>query len=680
MSVTDDMTTQLWRDYQHGLDYQVQSGLSRDLPMFVRFWEGKQWPAPTKATRNLPRPVVNIIKMICRNKKAAILSSRVRCVYRSSRPDVDVTSFNRFADYITHELGQEELDKRGVNDATRKGTYVYHYYWDAEARGLSGTRTGGLRCELIDPLSIFFADPTEIDEQKQRWIIISCRESVASVRAKADKGVNKDDIVADGRPEEDRYETVEQEGDELCTVLIRYFRRGGEVWCEKATRTCVVNEPFPITPDVDGALRELGGEDGDGIDAPNGTLPDDPAEEASGEGRSLLPRRARATLYPIVVGNYEPRQGSIFGIGEVEGLIPNQKAINFNLAMLLLNSQQMAWGKYVVLPKALGDQVINNEPGQVLEDRTGTGNGIKRLAETGMSAQPLQLVETITSLSRSVTGSSEVMTGETMGANMSGAAIAQLQSQAQMPIQDLRDSFWRVKEKQGYVLAQFFKLFYRDAEYTYEASEQEMAEMGDAAGGGASLQGGTALRTARFSGADYADVDFEVICEAMSGTKFSAAGDINVLDVLFSKGAISLRTYIEAYPEDAISNKAKILEGMTRDENAQLAAMQQQMAQMQAQLTESAALIERQKETVDRAVACIQENSRLKAMMLELQREAVEKIGTANAEIEAGNRAIAEATDDASYFAQILNNMAREAGAMAGGGGGMPMPAETADG
>ena len=670
-------TTLLWRDYQRGLDYQVQSGLAKNVPEFVRFFEGKQWPAPTKLTRNLPRPVVNIIKMFCRNKKAAILSSRVRIVYSTPRPGVDVEGFNHFSDYICREIGQEEKDKEAIDDAVKKGTYAFHYYWDSEARGMLGTSTGGMRVECIDMLSIFFANPKERDEQKQRWIMISSREDVSSVRAKADRDVDPESIVSDKADEADRYGTIEQDGDELCTVLTRYFRKNGEVWCEKATKSVVVNKPFPITPDVEAAMRRLEGEatpspsrsappppEGEamgGMDAPNNDLTD----AASNEPSKLAPKRARAVLYPIVVGNYESRQGSIFGLGEVEGLIPNQKAINFNLAMLLLNSQQMAWGKYVVHKDALKGQVISNEPGQVLVDHTGTGQGIRKMSESGMPQQPLQLVDTMTQLTRSVTGSSEVMTGESIGANMSGAAIAQLQSQAQIPIEDLRDSFHKVKIKQGRVLAQFYKLFYRDAEYAYKGEGDEAQ-----------------TQIGRFTGADYADVDFEVSCEVMSSTRFSTAGDINVLDVLFAKGAISLRTYIACYPDDALSNKSKLLEAIDAADADQLQQVTAQLQQAMAQLQESAQIIKDQKETVDHAVQCIRENSNLKVQLVTLQAEAEQKIGEANAQIAAGNRKIAETTEDAQYFAETLYNMAGDntlprGGAvvpagMGGGAHGMP--------
>ena len=134
--------TSLWEDYQNGLSYQQSSGLAKNLPKFVKFYEGDQWAAPTKNTKNLPRPVVNIIKMICRNKKSAILSVPVKIIYRAEDDMADVEKFNRFADYIQKELGQDALDKKAIDDGVKKGSYFYHYYWDSEAQGKDGIKEG----------------------------------------------------------------------------------------------------------------------------------------------------------------------------------------------------------------------------------------------------------------------------------------------------------------------------------------------------------------------------------------------------------------------------------------------------------------------------------------------------------------------------------------------------------
>lgn len=560
----DEQAARLWRLYEQGMAYQSTSGLARNLPTFVDFYEGRQWAPVTRATKNLPRPVINIIKMICRAKKSAVLATPVRLIYRAEDGRTDTDTFNAFAEYIAHEIGQDAIDRRAMEDGVVKGTYVYHYYWDPTARGRDGICEGGVRCELIDPLRIFFADPTECDEQKQKWILIASREDAADVRrACADPA-----DAADVRPDEDaggHYGRAEQEGSGLVTVLTRYFRRDGEVYCERATRTARVAAPFPLSPDVDGAAAALLH-----LSATGGEMP---------AGTEKIPQRApvcreceeagRATLYPVVVGNYDRREHSIYGLGEVEGLIPNQKAVNFNLAMLLLNAQETAWGKYVVLPGALRGQAISNEPGQTLVDYSGSGNGIRRLSGQPNQSGPLQLVETIAQMTRSVTGVSELMTGEILGSGLSGAAIAQLQAQARAPVEELKNAYWLAKKKQGLVLAQFFRLFYAARVFPLTAD-------------------GPAAPTGVFCGGDYRHATLDVAVEAVAGSSASAAGDINALDVLLAKNAISPETYIRAYPRDALSNRTELLRGIEEQKNGELSRLRAENAALRAALGVSA--------------------------------------------------------------------------------------------
>ena len=58
--------TVLWERYRNGRAYLASSGLERTVTRCVSFYQGDQWPRPTKATAGLPRPVVNICKMIAR--------------------------------------------------------------------------------------------------------------------------------------------------------------------------------------------------------------------------------------------------------------------------------------------------------------------------------------------------------------------------------------------------------------------------------------------------------------------------------------------------------------------------------------------------------------------------------------------------------------------------------------
>ena len=563
-----DIALEIWHRYEDAMSYQTSTGLRKRIPEYVSFYEGRQWPAPTRNTKNLPRPVINIVKMICRLKKSAILSSPIKIIYRCADKRVDTDTFNLFSQYVMKKMDQESIDKNAIDDATKKGSYFYHYYWDSCVTEDGRVSEGALRCELIDPLNIFFENPCELDEQKQKWIIIATRERVEDVRKIAETGVDISDIMPDDEVDNTREDGMRRG---LCTVLTMYHRIGGEVYCTRSVKGTVIRSAFPITPDTALACKAL---------------------ELDTEGEENYPHSPRATLYPIVCGYYEKKDRCIYGLSEVEGLIPNQKAINFNIAMSLLNAQEVAWGKYIALPGALKGQTISNAPGQVLIDYSGTGNGIKKMQENYMQAYPVDLVKTVTDLTRSVTGTSEFMTGEVQGSGMSGTAIARLQSQAQLPIEDLRALFMSVKRKQGRVLAQFFKLYYPYKEFITEGEEGAVARI--------------------FSSRNYTEADFEVLVETALGANASAAGDISMLDTALRHGSMSLEAYISAYPDDALTDKKRLLDLIKQEKESENVRLREEIEALTHRIEEADALIKEQDATVSRVVSIINENKSLK--------------------------------------------------------------------
>lgn len=516
--------THLYKMYEDGVDYQNRIGIREIIPTSINFFEGNQWPPPTENTKNLPRPVINIVKMICRSKKAAILSTPVRVRFKSYTQGVDISRFNSFSESIFKELHQEKLDKLAIDDAVKKGSYFYHYYWDKDAVDLNGIKDGGVRCELIDPLNIFVSNPGQLDEQKQKWILIASHLDTEEVLSLCDKDSNLNKALLEADKNENG----------TITLLTRYFRIDGEVYCERATKTNIIAKPFMIAP--------------------------------YGDNSQPSSSRIKANLYPIVSGFYEKRNGSIYGISEVEGLIPNQKAINFNVAMSLLNAQECAWGKYVALPNALKGQRISNVPGQVLIDHSGTGDGIKKMQEQSLSEVPMSITSTLIDFTKSVSGSAGIMNGELQWSNMSGAAIAQLQAQAQLPIEELRSEFWEVKRKQGLIIAQFMKLYYYKKPFITviqeNGTEKEVFDF--------------------FTSTDYENAIFDISVEVTGGSKASASSVITMLDNCLSTGKISIETYIKAYPDSSLSNKSEILKQIQLEKSSELERLKSELNELKS--------------------------------------------------------------------------------------------------
>lgn len=611
----------IWDMYEKGIEYQRMSKLSKTIPTCVKFYEGDQWPAPTERTKTLPRPVINITKMIVRNKKAGILSQKTQFVY-SCNDTEKAKQFNDFSNYICKEMNHDKLDRKAVDDGAIKGTYVYHYYWDADAVGKHGNLPGGVRCELIDPLCFIPENPTNDDEQAQKWIIIRTRLNIETVKSMCDKGVDKSLIGADDN--ESPYKEEEQDKENKVTVLTRYFRKDGVVYFEKATRSTIIVKARPLHPDLKSASK---------------SLKEDEANEEGYEVPEEETNTSVAHLYPIAVGSYDKRDKSIFGIGEVEGIIPNQKAINFNFAIQLYNVQNV-WGtKYIALPNALRGQKITNDPGQLLIDYSGTGNGIKKMAEQMTNDVPIKVSDTLMGATRVVTGATEVMTGETIGANTSGAAILQLQSQALKPIEELQQSFWNTQVKCGKILEMFFKLYYEDTTYYYKEKDDNGVESQE-------------RKAAVFNGSDFADTDFEVSVEVIAGTKGSEVSLVNALDNLLQQKQIDLKTYFELYPHNALPNKNQILADITKREKEEIFRLQAQNQEYERQLQNAASIFEQEKQTIQNAVNVIKEKENLEKMIVNLRAEFTNKIKAVNEQVQLGNAKIQELNSDAIKLAQ----------------------------
>ncbi len=510
--------TESWKMYQRALAHPVRLGLDETIARNIDYFEGRQWATPTESTKNLPRPVINIVKMICRSKKASILSTPLRIIYKSYTQGIDISKLNSFANGLFTELGQSRLDRLALEDSIKKGSCFMHYYWDPYAISLSGKADGSVRAEIIDPLNIFFENPSLLDEQKQKWIIIASKMEPEKALVQADATISSEEISSD----------LDSEG--LVTVLTRYFRVGKEVHFEKSTKTHTLVSAKRLSPAFASSF---------------------------------------AHLYPIVCGYYEKKEGSIYGISEVEGLIPNQKAINFNVAMSLLNAQECAWGKYIALPGALKGQKISNVPGQVLIDHTGTGDGIKKMSSQGLDEAPMNISDSLISITRNVSGASEVLSGEALSANLSGTAIAQLQAQAQLPIEDLKNEFIEIKRKQGLILAEFIRLYFYNKEFIIEKTiDGKKKEVLDT-----------------FNSSEFEGSVLDVVVEVTNSTRATVASDISFLNSCLENGSITLKTYIEAYPDCAISNKSVLLSHLKEQEESEIKKLKAENKELRKRLS-----------------------------------------------------------------------------------------------
>lgn len=541
MTSREDLAKKIWEDWQKGLDYQKKLHLKETCEQCVDFFEGRQWPQATERTKNMPRPIENIIELIVNGKKANILSSKISVIYKplvydeqeSQIATEGASSFTSFANHISKEIKQEDLDNDAILDGLIKGPYIYHYFWDKEKKTGMAKFDGGLNGQIIDCLSIVFANPKQKDEQKQKWIIIQSRENVETLKKIAkNNGISKTEIelITSDDDSEKNYNSEEQDGEEYATVLTRYFRKNGEVYYTKSTKNMIVQEETPLTPDASKVKLEL--------DEENKTNEDNEQVDVDKPEQNI---GFKITLYPIVVGSYKNREKSIYGRGEVEPLIATQKSINFNYAMMQMASQNMGFPKIKVRPIALQGKQITNAPGEIITDYSPGFDGITYMNPPTFSNMPLTVSDKMIEVTRTVTGATEVANGEVLGKNMSGSAIVALQTQAKVPIEDMQKRFWRVHEKIARIWEQFFKAYYRfDIPYVVENDNKQEINT--------------------FNGSMYQNMDFETTIDVGPGSAYSESLSINLLEQALQRGDITFDDYIDLYPDTAMPFKAKLKE------------------------------------------------------------------------------------------------------------------------
>lgn len=491
--------TPVWRDHQNGLAWQRSMGFDEKFPQYVRFKEGDQWPPATRRTRNLPRPVFNMVEMFIRTKRAVVLDSPISMSCRpaagAGAAQLALTGAQDFTDYarqLWKRLRQDELNSLLVDDAATEGTGILHYFWDTSVRS-SGSLpfVGEVRGESIDPLAIVFSDPQLHDVQKQRWIILCQRLPLSEAQAiAAANGVPAAQVklMRADRDASFYLGAKESEEDRRVTVLTRYFRKDDEIWFEKSTRTQMLVKARPLTPE--------------------GSV-------------------ARMTQYPVVLLPWKLRKDCIFGIGEAECLLPSQKALNYNMAMMLLSVQQTGWPKLLTRPGAL-QQPVTNEPGELLVDHwQGGGDGIKYLQAPTFSSLAVSLSEKVLALSRDINGVGQVTTGDTDRMDLAASAIIAMQNQARTPIREIQRRFYRVLENVGAIWLEFFRC--------YCTTPRPVAAEGAV----------TASMPRSFVGADYAGLEFEMTLDVGASSEYSEALSQATLDKLLDKGFISVDQYVE---------------------------------------------------------------------------------------------------------------------------------------
>jgi len=569
---SSEKITEIWKEHQKGKDYQQSIKIDKEAPRFIRFKEGDQWPESTPRTKDLPRPVFNIIEMFVGQKRAAITNQNLVLSYRptesydsddlNSLADQGAKDYTDFTHNLWEEMNMDGLNNEMVDDAITLGTGIQHFYWDEEVFGGGSKKyKGDIRGEIIDILDITFGNPKIKDIQRQPYIIIESRASVKSIKKYAqENGINDfrlDDITADD--DESEYDTAKatnSQEENMATLLTKYYRVNGEVVYDRAVKNLVIVECKALTPVPAEPNAPVLSEEGQPVAGESEIMLPTPQPEEGAEGpadeeditgadesvaKESPEEDYKITLYPLVMLTWRPRKKSCYGIGDAKDLITINKVYNFLKAMQILSVQNAGWPTTIVKDGALRNQKLTNEPGQVLTDYSPDGQGIRHLDAPSFPSGASQVTQEIFDSARTISRVTEVSTGEDVGGNMAASAIIALQNQASTPIKEYMNKYKRCMIAAGKIFQEFYKTYYSVSRPLTTEDEEGQRD------------------TRMFTGTDYKNVAYRLTLDVGTGSEFGEELSMKTLDMLYENKEIDGSDYVKLAPANVAPFKNQFL-------------------------------------------------------------------------------------------------------------------------
>ncbi|MDP4147708.1 MAG: hypothetical protein Q8936_25120, partial [Bacillota bacterium] len=324
--------------YKKGLDYFNQMQFISTWKQAEDFKKGKQWPKATEKTKNMPRPVINIIRYIENYKVSQILSEPISMIFspRDAEYSQDDTSlvgaeiFTKHSEEEWENVKQDDLNEEALDRASDIGSGIYHYYYDDSViSGLNTIVKGQLKGEILHPINVFVGNPQSLDTQSQPYILITVRDDVKAIRDRAKaNGTSVEDlskIKGDKDTANEGSNNSNFEINDKATEITCYWKENGTAWLMKICGDVVTKEP---------------------VDTGH-------------------------TLYPIARMNWYKDDKNWYGYGDTTDLIPNQKSINFITAMRMMAEQYGGMPK-LMLKKGMIDN-FSNDPSVPIVDNSSVG-------------------------------------------------------------------------------------------------------------------------------------------------------------------------------------------------------------------------------------------------------------------------------------------------------------------
>ena len=424
-------STKFWRRYQKGLDYLDTKNLLNRTNMCWNFFLGKQWEG-LETDGEYP-PFLNFIHPNVMRKVTTIYTNRMSVNYTDMEGRTDLQPvYERLSQMFSakwEKSNEDTLCRQTVKHGNITGDGIQYF------------PTGNVEdVQILNCTDVLYGDESEPNVQRQPYIIIQERRSVAEVKEMARKnGISEDEIAlitADRDTENVLGNTDEVENadssDSMKVTLITHFEKKKEslteavyeededgnrvgrlmetgerdvVWVAKCTKNAMVMEEQPLK----GTPSEI--------------------EQRNGrQGRAL-------SLYPIVKFSWEEAPNDARGVSQVECLIPNQILVNKTLARRSMVTENTAY------PRMAYDETMISNPDDLLKvgmpiavtsgGAQSVNQAVSYLNPATHSPEPKQLTDDLLEITQELSGSGDTTMGNIDLQRVAASAIVAVNDKAE---------------------------------------------------------------------------------------------------------------------------------------------------------------------------------------------------------------------------------------------------------
>lgn len=420
MNIEEIRKTEIWELYEKGRNYHRMMGVYTDTDRNYRMYNGNQWD---KAKLGDVEPVQkNFIKPIVRYKVGVVHDNLYAINYSSQ--NFENKEFRKQAEKICEMLNRraarawerdsmDVLGRKITKDAAINDEGIIYMNWD---EGLQDPVA-----ERIKKNDIYYGNENDEEIQDQPYILIRKRMPVSNVIEMAlAAGVSEEEtekIIGDNDTFEESGEAAKYELDDMCTVITKMYKENGTVHFAVATKW------LDIKKDTDSGL----------------------------------------TLYPLAHFNWEEREGSARGEGEVRYLIPNQIEVNKTEMRRVLTVKLQAYPtKIVDVSKVQNPSAMTKVGGLIKTSGQGVedvNKVIGTLHPAQMSPDVKQLQEDLINVTRDLAGAGDVATGQVDAEQASGRAILAVQQASQAPMTEQKEAFKAVVEDVARIMLDMWTVY-----------------------------------------------------------------------------------------------------------------------------------------------------------------------------------------------------------------------------